>query len=178
MRPISGSGSMAFDEVVPTVAHTKHGTQARRGGPWRSAAASASGRMAKFSSTSIRRRFSRPRPAILHRLLDRRVRLRRGVGHELPVAAALVAGEIRGALARGQQAHSDALEAVSWMTPPPALGRLKLAAAGRASRPASRARGFPVRCKRGWWPRACPARPARRTAVRPGSTGPELLEGK
>ena len=63
MRPISTTGSMAFEEVVPTVAQTKQGTRPAR----RSVStcrARASGRIAKLSSTSISRKLARPNPAI------------------------------------------------------------------------------------------------------------------
>src|ERR1035438_10171474 len=62
--PIAPTGSIAFEEVVPTVAHTKNGVSPA----CRSAStcrAKASGRMARFSSTSISRRFSTPMPAII-----------------------------------------------------------------------------------------------------------------
>ena len=63
MAAMAGSGSMALEEVVPTVAQTKAGVSppARSAAMW---AASASGRMAKRSSTATLRRFSTPRPAI------------------------------------------------------------------------------------------------------------------
>ena len=62
--PIGPRGSRALDEVVPTVAHTKHG--ARPADRSRSIASrSRSGRMANCSSHSINRRFSRPIPAIM-----------------------------------------------------------------------------------------------------------------
>ena len=61
--PISGSGSIAFVDVVPTVAQTKNGTS-----PFCKsfsiADSSKSARMANFSSTPITRRLFLPIPAI------------------------------------------------------------------------------------------------------------------
>src|SRR5215469_15505658 len=64
MRAMSGTGSMALEEVVPTVAQTKQGTRpaALSCVIW---LARASGRRAKFLSTGMARRCSEPRPAIL-----------------------------------------------------------------------------------------------------------------
>src|SRR6266567_7658740 len=61
--PIFEIGSIAFEDVVPAVAQAKNGTRldARS---FLIAAARASGFIANWSSTSIRRRFSRPIPAI------------------------------------------------------------------------------------------------------------------
>ena len=62
MRPISGNGSIAPEEVVPTVAVTKQGVfPVRRSSEM--FRASASGRIAKSAFTSIDRRFATPNPA-------------------------------------------------------------------------------------------------------------------
>ena len=142
------------------------------------ASASRSGRMAKCSSTSIRRRLSLPRPAIAHALLDRRMGLRRGVGHQRAVGAGQVALAAGGPLAGGQDRAERGRRGAVLDHAAAGRGRLEVRAAGRACRPASRARGFPARCRRGWWPRASPARPARPRAARPGSTGRSCSQGK
>src|SRR6185312_12702113 len=64
MAPISGSGSIAKAEVVPTVAQTKNGR--RPSALSRSIACSnKSGRILNASSTSMARRFLLPTPATL-----------------------------------------------------------------------------------------------------------------
>ena len=64
IAPIAGNGSMPFDDVVPSVAQTKKGTRPAAMSCW-IAAASASGRIANFSSTGTSRRFARPIPATI-----------------------------------------------------------------------------------------------------------------
>ena len=64
MRPIAGSGSIAFEEVVPTVAQTKHGIGPARAVRRDRRARARRGAWRTCSSTSISRRFSRPIPAI------------------------------------------------------------------------------------------------------------------
>ena len=95
------TGRWPFDEVVPTVAQTKHGTNPAS----RSAAicrGQGSGRMAKRSSTSMSRRFC-AQTGDLDGLLHRRMRLRRGVGDQPAVAPLGCSGNAGGALASRQQ---------------------------------------------------------------------------
>jgi hypothetical protein len=64
MAPIVRTGSIALEEVLPTLAQTKAGVSPAALSA-AICAARASGRMAKCSSTAMVRRFSRPRPATI-----------------------------------------------------------------------------------------------------------------
>ena len=149
----------------------KKGNQSGMRGPARSAAPTPRDAWRNASSTSISRRFVPPDAGDLGAFLQRRVRLRRSVGHQLAVAAAAIAGEIRGPLPRRQQraqrrARSRVLDHAS-----AAIRWKETSAADRAYGPASRAHGFPVPCRPGWWPTAFPAPQDRKKANRRESPG-------
>jgi len=115
---MAGAGSIAVEEVVPTVAQTKHGVcPARRSSSM--ARSSASGRIAWLASTSIRRTFRRPIPAMPAAFSSDEcawVEVYAVRTQSTPVAL------VRNAVARSRaasSAHNEALEAVSWITPPP-----------------------------------------------------------
>ena len=106
-----------------------------------------------------------------HPFLDRRMGLGRGVGHQRAVGAGQVALAAGGPLAGGQDRAERGRRGAVLDHAAAGGRRFELRRQGRACRPANRARAFPAPCRRDWSPRACPARPARPRAARPGSTG-------
>ena len=91
----AGTGSTANEEVVPTVAQQKNGVRpAARSSPM--ATASASGAMAKVSSTATTRTWSGRSPATRAAFSRLRVGLGRGVGHEVTEVGSGVLGPLPG----------------------------------------------------------------------------------
>ena len=76
--------------------------------------------MANFSSTSTSRRFSRPRPAIFTAFSIDECAWVEAYAVRRPSAPFSFAWNPVARSRAARSAHSDALDAVSWMTPPPA----------------------------------------------------------
>ena len=112
------------------------------------------------------------------RLLQRRMRLRRSVGHQPPVASLLVADIVRRALARRQQRAQRRARSRILNHSAAGLRRQKFLRQPQHRRPASPSHAFRVRCRPDWSTTASPARPARKKEDRPRIPGPEALQGK
>ena len=161
---------------MPIVAHTKQGTRPAR----RSCSicrASTSGRMAKFSSTSISRKLSRPSPAIRTSFSTEECACDDVYATNFPSQPRLLLTKSVARSRAASKAHRDALEAVSWITPPPLP--LERNFRGRSSISTSQSSTWvSSSVQAGLVAQSIPCTPRPEESKSPRMAGPEALAGK
>ena len=165
MRPISGTGSIAFDDVVPTLAQKRKTESDRLGGHFRFGAPVPASEWQNFrplqsgvDSLFQFRRSGRPSLA----MNEPELKCRPPAFHRIHEHCWRNSSPVRGPLAKRR--------AKRWR-PCPELrlhrySSKEIFVAGRACGPASPVRASPVPCTPGWWPTTSPAHRGRKKAGR------------